>query len=71
VLQKHNVQLIVVFTSSSKFYNEQFSPSVGFDIVSIGATVLDKAKHTHKAAGLKSSIFALPLYLKTFGKKAL
>ena len=75
ILKKHDIQLIVVFTTSEDFYTNHFTPSLGFDVESIGTSVIDETKQTHKAAGLKSSVWAslvLPFryHLKTFGIKA-
>jgi len=72
VLRRKNVQLLVVSTSSSS-YSEKFKDSLGFDVP--GLMVNDSKKKTHKACGLKSSIWAslvMPFkkHLKTFGKGA-
>lgn len=74
VLIKHKVKLVVVLSGSAKFYSQILSQSLGFHV--FFQAVSDERKQSHKAVGLKSSVWAsliLPFryHLKTFGYKAI
>ena len=73
LLLSKNVHMIIVSTSSPK-YSKVFADNLGFELP--GQIVIDSKRKTHKAASLKSSVYAslvMPFrkHLKTFGVRAL
>ena len=73
LLKKQNVGIVIISTSSPK-YSTKFASSLGFELP--GIVAVDTKRQTHKACGLKSSVFAsliMPFrkHLATFGTRAL
>ena len=73
LLRAAGVGIVIVSTSSPR-YSASFAAHLGFDVP--GVVAVDTKRHTHRAAGLRSSVYAslvMPFkkHLATFGAKAL
>lgn len=73
LLASRNIHIIVVSTMRSD-YSKSFGSSLGFELP--GAVVMDRKRKSHKACGLKSSVYAslvqpFKKHLATFGSAAL